>query len=39
MMEACLGGCSCDPPRQTGVGASVRVRWGVEGEPAVKKIG
>ena len=32
MMEAYLEGCFCDPPRQTGVGVSVRVRWGVEGE-------
>ena len=37
-MEAHLEGCSHDPPRQTGVSVSVRVRWGVEGEFAMKKI-
>jgi len=38
-MEARMDGCSRDPPRRTGADASMRVMWGVEGKPALKKIG
>jgi len=32
------GGLSCSPLRWTCAGASVRIKWGVEGELALKKV-